>query len=313
MRIWISRNSEVPPREQLSTQILLGILSKDLHPGEKLPSTRELARRLRLHPNTVSAAYRDLRKRGWVMFRKGSGVYVPASYTRAPVESSLELDQLISAFLEVAREKGFSLREIESKLIQWLQLQPPDHFLLIEPDEELRKVLAAEIQEATAFPVRVAGLSDCADASVFAGAAPVYLFNKSDQIQKLLPPRSSPMILQSRSVPDTLAANIPIRPTALIAVASRWPEFLKWGRAVLVAAGVSPDALIFCDARVSGWQRRLVPGVAVIADTLTARSVPDARRMYVFRLIADSSIAELREFLASLPDQEGRTRDRKRS
>ena len=65
MRLWLSKSSEVPLREQLVAQIMLGIVSGDLKAGQKLPSTRELGRRFRVHANTVSAAYRDLHRRGW--------------------------------------------------------------------------------------------------------------------------------------------------------------------------------------------------------------------------------------------------------
>src|ERR1051325_10212815 len=108
MRIWLSKNSEVPVREQLATQIVLGIVSRDLKPGQRLPSTRELARRFSIHSNTVSAAYRDLAGRGWVELRRGSGIYVrehPGG--ERPVGEGLELDQLISAFLQTARERGY--------------------------------------------------------------------------------------------------------------------------------------------------------------------------------------------------------------
>jgi hypothetical protein len=40
MRLWITRTSELPIREQLVNQIVLGILSKELPPGYKLPSVR---------------------------------------------------------------------------------------------------------------------------------------------------------------------------------------------------------------------------------------------------------------------------------
>ena len=43
MRIWLSKNSEVPMREQLVTQIVFGIVSNDLKLNERLPSTRDLA------------------------------------------------------------------------------------------------------------------------------------------------------------------------------------------------------------------------------------------------------------------------------
>src|SRR5258707_7070784 len=76
MQLWFARGSEVTIREQLVTQVILGILSDDLGPGQRLPSTRELARRFRLHPNTVSAGYRQLERERWVEVRHGSGVYV---------------------------------------------------------------------------------------------------------------------------------------------------------------------------------------------------------------------------------------------
>ena len=62
MRLWLSRTADVSLREQLSTQVVLGILSKELGAGERLPSTRELARRFGIHANTASAAYRELER-----------------------------------------------------------------------------------------------------------------------------------------------------------------------------------------------------------------------------------------------------------
>ena len=66
MRIWLNRTGEVSLREQLTTQVVLGIVSRDLAPGQRLPSTRELARRYGIHPNTASAAYRQLEQEGWL-------------------------------------------------------------------------------------------------------------------------------------------------------------------------------------------------------------------------------------------------------
>jgi GntR family transcriptional regulator len=66
MRLWVSKSSEVPIRVQLEAQIILGILSNDLKAGQRLPSTRELARRHKIHANTVSTVYRQLATKGWV-------------------------------------------------------------------------------------------------------------------------------------------------------------------------------------------------------------------------------------------------------
>src|ERR1700693_4964926 len=103
MQLWFARGSEVSIRQQLVTQVVLGILGDDLSPGQRLPSTRELARRFHLHPNTVSAGYRQLQRDRWVEFRRGSGVYVRASKPEVPVSSVLALDQVIADLFRSAR------------------------------------------------------------------------------------------------------------------------------------------------------------------------------------------------------------------
>src|ERR1700681_1115721 len=105
MRLWLSKNSGASLGGQLSTQLTLGGIRGDLKPGEKLPSVRELARRYKIHSNTVSAAYRDVEGRGWLEVRKGSGVYVQG--VRQTTEKS-SLDELIEGFLAQTRERGFS-------------------------------------------------------------------------------------------------------------------------------------------------------------------------------------------------------------
>jgi GntR family transcriptional regulator len=308
MRLWLSKNSAVPPREQLATQIMLGILSDDLKSGEKMPSTRELARRLDLHHNTLGAAYRELVCRGWLEFRKGSGFFVRGRSGQACRSSGVELEQLIAQFFQRARDEGFSLSEIQSRLKPWLPVRPPDHFLVLEPDEELRRILEVEVLEATGFPTRGAGPEQCADSKLFIAAAPVLWFSKTEQLGVLLPPHVLPLLLHARSVPATLQAKMPVPGDVLIAIVSRWPEFLKWAHAVLVAAGVNTAALVPCDARERGWARSLCKGMIVIADSLIARSVPPGSRLHVFRLIADTSLDELRAFVRNLPIDCGRMR-----
>src|SRR5208282_6148513 len=160
MQLWFARGSEVSIREQLVTQVVLGILSDDLAPGQRLPSTRELARRFKLHPNTISAGYRQLQQERWVEFRRGSGVYIAAEKPEVPLSSAVALDQMIATLFRGARKSGVSLPTLRARLRQWLELQPPDHFLLIEPEEELRRIVVAELQQAVSLPVIGCGLED---------------------------------------------------------------------------------------------------------------------------------------------------------
>src|SRR5580692_11529082 len=92
MRLWLNRTGEVSLREQLTTQGVLGIVCRDLAPGQRLPSTRDLARRFGIHANTASAAYRQLEQEGWLEFRHGSGVYVRASQPATPLSPQVAAD-----------------------------------------------------------------------------------------------------------------------------------------------------------------------------------------------------------------------------
>jgi GntR family transcriptional regulator len=300
MRLWLSKNSDVPLREQLVRQVMLGVLSEDLKAGQRLPSTRELARRFRIHPNTVSAAYRDLERAGWLEVRKGSGVYVRPLGDResAPAgDPRIELDRLVNAFLALARARGHTLADVQARLKHWLSLEPPDHFLVVEPDEGLREILSAEIAEATAFPVRGCGYEECGDPLTLAGAAVVALYSKAEEVRRALPAEASTIFLHARSVPDALKGeSVPPR-DALVSVVSRWPEFLGWARVFLVAAGVEPDALDLRDAREEGWERGLRSSAYVIADALTARQLAPDLSARVYRVVADSSLEELRAFV----------------
>jgi len=300
MRLWVSKNSDVPLREQLVRQIMLGVVSDDLKPGQRLPSTRELARRFRIHSNTVSAAYRDLERAGWLEVRKGSGVYVRQLGTdpsAAPLDSRLELDRLIGAFLTLARGQGHTLADIQERVKHWLSLEPPDHFLVVEPDEGLREILMAEIAEATGFSVEGCGYEECADAARLAGGTVVALYSKAEEVRRVLPPDVSPIFLHTRSIPESLAGErVPPR-DALVSVVSRWPLFLEWARVFLVAAGVEADALDLRDARAPGWERGLRSSAHVITDALTAPQLPDGLRPRIYRVVADSSLEELRAFV----------------
>src|SRR5258708_35879220 len=93
MQLWFARASEVSIRQQLVTQVVLGILGDDLAPGQRLPSTRELARRFHLHPNTVSAGYRQLARERWVENRRGSGGFVRASKPEVQVCAAFAVEQ----------------------------------------------------------------------------------------------------------------------------------------------------------------------------------------------------------------------------
>ncbi len=295
MQLWFARGSEVTIRQQLVTQVILGILSDDLAPGQRLPSTRALARRFHLHANTVSAGYRQLETERWVEFRHGSGVYVCERKPESAKSSAIALDQLIAQLFRSARELGAPLATVRSRLRQWLELQPPEYFLLIEPDAELRRILAAEIGEAVTFPVQSCGPDDYT--KIPDGAVPVVLPNRATTVRQALPQGADVLTLQIRSVPSSLVGWLPAPSGALIAIASGWPNFLNLARTMLHASGFHADALIFRDARKANWSRGLQQTATVVCDSVTAKLLPARCHALPFPLLSESSIAELRNYV----------------
>ena len=74
-----------PTHRQIYEQIRRSVLEGRLRPGDRLPSTRDLAAKLGLARNTVARAYADLLAEGYLAGRTGSGTYVASALaTGAP-------------------------------------------------------------------------------------------------------------------------------------------------------------------------------------------------------------------------------------
>ncbi len=293
MKLWLSKSSDVPLHEQLITQLILGIVSADLLPGERLPSTGELGRRFHIHPNTVRAAYRELVQRGWAEWRQGSGFYVRPLNAESKIDASLDLDHLIATFFQVARDRAYSLAEIQSRIARWFSLQPPDHILVIEPDPELREILITEIGNNTSKRVIGASIEQCANREELVGAFCVALYDSAEEVRPVLPPEFSCLFLRSRSVPKVLASQPKPDPDTLITLVSRWPDFLHWAHTTLVSVGIQTNAIELRDARKKGWERGLASRKFIITDSLLAQHFPRGCNPKIFQIIADESLAEL--------------------
>jgi DNA-binding transcriptional regulator YhcF (GntR family) len=298
MQLWLARQAAVPVREQLVTQIVLGILCDELPAGHRLPSTRELARRFKVHANTISAAYKQLESERWVEFRHGSGVYVRATKPSDTLPAELELDRMIANLFRSARQWGVPMAQVRTRLQHWLSIQPPDHFLLLEPDEELRSIAAEEMRRALKFPVLASDLRE----GKLAGAIPVCLPSKVAVVQKTLRPGSDCVALKVRSIPASLAQYLPAKTYLLIGIASRWRGFLKPARTILLAAGFAEESLVVRDARRPGWSKGLQSTAAVLCDCVTAKQLPKGCNALTFPILAESSLEELRQIEEFLRD-----------
>jgi DNA-binding transcriptional regulator YhcF (GntR family) len=294
MRFWLNRKADVSLREQLTTQIVLGILCRDLKAGERLPSTRELARRFGIHANTASAAYRDLEREGWLEFRHGSGVYVQKRRQETPHGPEMILDALLGELVVKARGQGLPDTLVRRRLLHWAQAQPPGRWLVIEPDTELRHIVITEMEQALALPVSGCAPAQCGQDRILDGAMAVVLPSKAAMVKKLLPAGSELTVLDVHPVAPELGKYLPAPTGALIGIASRWDEFQRIARTMLIAVGITPDAILVRNAARSAWKRGLAATTAVVCDVPTASELPKDCRAIVFRLLSEATITQLR-------------------
>lgn len=306
MKLWLNRTGDVSLREQLITQVTLGILSKELTPGQRLPSTRELARRFGIHANTASAAYRELERDGWLEFRHGSGVYVRASRPAAQKSPEMSADQLLGELAQKARKLGVAQTLLRARLRRWLATEPPARWLVIEPDPELRRIVIHEMQQALSLPVEGCGPAECGNC--VDGAIPAVLPSKAAHVRTLLPAGTELSVLQVRPVSPELEAHLkrylPEHARDLIGIASRWTEFQRIAQTMLIAVGLAPESLLVRDATQAGWKCGLETASGVVCDAVTALELPRGAFALRYSLLDQAALAELRSHETQLAGME---------
>ena len=106
-------HSGVPVYRQLIDQVMGGIATGALAPGDQLPTVRQVAVDLAINPNTVVRAYRELEIRGVLETQQGTGTFISQQKVkRDDVERRRQLHQLVSEFVSRAGSAGFTVQDL---------------------------------------------------------------------------------------------------------------------------------------------------------------------------------------------------------
>lgn len=76
MVITIDETDPRPIYRQIVDEVRRGLVVGTLQAEDPLPSVRQLAGDLKVNPNTVQQAYRELERQGLVQVRRGKGTFV---------------------------------------------------------------------------------------------------------------------------------------------------------------------------------------------------------------------------------------------
>ena len=112
--IRVSLDSAVPLYAQIEKSIRARLAAGHWGPGDRLPSVRETAVRLRVNPLTVSKAYKILQDEGLLESRPGAGVYASRGAKVLKSERRAAARRLIEDALAEAFGLGLDREEIAS-------------------------------------------------------------------------------------------------------------------------------------------------------------------------------------------------------
>ena len=289
MRIRISKQSEVPLREQIAEQIIFRIATEELKPGQTVPSVRGLARQLQIHHNTVSHVYTRLVRGGWLAGKRGGRLLVRPQDEYTRVTRVQDLDSMINAVIRVAREGGHSLQELRNRVRERLLEQPPDHLLFIDNDPGLRQIFHEEIREAVKWPVRGCALEELRhNPGLVVGALPVVAQHHLSEVAPLLP-KTRPAVCVTYSQADDHIERIRnLSESSLIVLVSVSEIFLKTARGLLAPVIENHHTLsefMWPVKRLSD----LRAADLVLCDSIAFPKLRHRRRL-LYRLIVPSSV-----------------------
>lgn len=96
---------------QIMDEVRRAVVLGTLQPDDPLPSVRQLAAELRVNPNTVQQAYRELERDNLVYVRRGQGTFVADANTGEPERRALARGVAERALREAYRN-GLALDEL---------------------------------------------------------------------------------------------------------------------------------------------------------------------------------------------------------
>jgi GntR family transcriptional regulator len=115
MLIRLDPNDPRPIYQQIMDEVRRGLVLGLLEPEAPLPSVRQLASELRVNPNTVSKAYRELERAGVVYVRRGLGTF--AAGLESPHQERAELARAVATrALQDAIRNGLTRDELIATL-----------------------------------------------------------------------------------------------------------------------------------------------------------------------------------------------------
>ncbi|WP_226673219.1 GntR family transcriptional regulator [Rossellomorea aquimaris] len=97
---------------QIADRIIREIVRKELSPGDKLPSVREMAVQSGVNPNTIQRTYSELERMDIVETRRGQGTFVTEREEVLTVLNEKVQREVIESFIRNMKELGLTKEQM---------------------------------------------------------------------------------------------------------------------------------------------------------------------------------------------------------
>jgi DNA-binding transcriptional regulator YhcF (GntR family) len=101
---------------QVIDMIKKDMVAGRLQPGEKLPSTRELAVQYHINPNTAGRIYREMEMQNMCFTKRGLGTFVTEDEKIFSGIREQMAEEVVLNFVKEMKELGFSSEEVISDI-----------------------------------------------------------------------------------------------------------------------------------------------------------------------------------------------------
>ncbi len=110
----VDTGDPTPIYAQLERGFRAAIAPNRLHPGDQLPTVRQLAVDLQINANTVARVYAELERAGVIETKRGVGSFITATPAQAhpPREQERRLRGFVMRVLAEADAGGFTIDEV---------------------------------------------------------------------------------------------------------------------------------------------------------------------------------------------------------
>lgn len=121
----IEAKSAVPVYEQVKQGMKLAVISGYLQQGDQVMSIRELAARLKIHPNTIAKVYYQLEVEGFIYSKPGTGYFVKVDHRKIQREKQDLFKKVTRDYVVKAMNLGYSLEDMIAEL-QGMDMEKPN-------------------------------------------------------------------------------------------------------------------------------------------------------------------------------------------